>query len=537
MPDIQKIMNPPVGNGLVNEAHLAYLRWLAKQETADYERLTLFRDFYDGGHQTQLTSRQRKFLEVGTGVEFNRNFMKLPINILKSRFKIDHFEVEDDETQSKTINNWWRHARMDGKEKAVYLSAFRDGQTFIVVAWDNDSGMPVFDHNLAYDGDSGVIVVYDAEHPDRIKLAAKIWKGETEIDESSHCKYCTIYADDFIYKFRQNMTHSDTWIRRMDDGDASWPLPTQIGRISVVAFRNNPGGYNSGISELEDLIAPQNALNKTVIDLLAALDVTGFGMRWKSGGGDPAGMTISPAAIAYDENPETKWGEFSPSDLSGLQEAARDGVSTIAQIAEIPLKYFQSTGAISSGATQEADDTLLVSKAEDRAVDIGNSWEDCIIIARAYHNVFGSGRMDESKTISAEWDSFARVNKGALEKLQAETNEIKCQIFEQHLLNNVDRELAAQLAGYDDETAKKMARVARPFLDGSITQSGQPAADEIAAASEPAAVGGIDQAKIDRLMEMRKADVPLTLIIKMLDIELPEGWDADLVDEKVLLGI
>jgi len=145
-------------------------------------------------------------------------------------------------------------------------------------------------------------------------------------------------------------------------------------------------------------------------------------------------------------------------------------IQRMAQMSRTPMSYYQITGQVASADTQKADETGLVSKTERIAKFTGERWELVADACRRLHNAFGTGVELPEEPITTIWKPFERVDKGALEKSQAETNDIKSQVFERHLLNNVERELAAQLAGYDDETAKKMAEVSRPFLGGGITQ-------------------------------------------------------------------
>lgn len=456
---VKNIVNPPTSNGGVNLAHQAYLRWLDRQNNEDYTLLRTYRDYYAGEHNVQLTKRLRAFLQVKPGVKFNLNFCKIPVNVMKERLTVQGFEAEN---QSDKFKEWWERNRMDGVQKAVHLAAFRDGRTFVIVGWDNDKGMPTFNHNLAYDGDYGVKVAYSEENPHEVEFAAKVWKVEDKgVDGYGKIKRLNFYTADAIYKFQQVMGGGG-WQPYIAEGEA-WPIDWTDGSgrplgVPVICFRNSPDGDFDGMSELHDLVGPQNMLNKGILDVLAAADVTGFGMKWKTGGSDPGNMVVAPGQIAYDENPETKWGDFPPSDLTGLRTVINDAKSTFAQISRIPLSYFQITGAIASSETQKADDTGLVSKCEDRAVDIGNSWEDCMYMARRLHNTWGSGgKLDEAKTIYTQWGSFERVDKRTTDRTEAETNKMKMETFTIGLDDGLDRLQAALNAGYDQETAEAMA--------------------------------------------------------------------------------
>ena len=423
MLDIQQRVNPAVTNQTVNLVRLSFLQWLAEADQRDQALIKSYRDYYDGRHSTQLTDRMRKFLELGAKVEFNMNFMPIPVDILKERLTVTGFDADEPQGgRDGVFWAWWQANRMDGVQKAVHLSNFRDGASFVIVGWDNELESPTFAHNLAYDGTSGMRVFYQEENRRKIHFAAKFWRVEGEnTAEAGKVRRLNVYTEDAIWKYKSNSDFAQgAWlpVHSHDElgNELPFPLPwlDKDGRplgVPVVHFTNNSGGYNDGKSELHDLIPLQNALNKAVIDELASADVEGFGLITKSGGGDPSGMTVAPRSVAWDPNPEATWGSIAPSELSGLRSLVKEYIMRVAQISRTPLSYFQVTGQVASNESQKANDTGLVSKAEDRSVDIGNSWEDCMMIARRLHNTFGPGELDEEVKVSTIWASFERIDK------------------------------------------------------------------------------------------------------------------------------
>lgn len=422
MPDIERLVNPPITNRPIDLARLAFLQWLAAGDTRKQNLIGTYRDYYDGEHATQLTARMRAFLSVAADIDFQLNFMHIPVDVLKERLTVIGFDASDQGGEEGIFWKWWQANRMDGQQKAVHLAAGRDGDTYLVVSWDNERAIPTFDHNLAYDGTSGMKVFYREEDRRRISYAAKVWRVEDEDrSEAGYGRRLNIYTADAIYKYHSDSRYSEgEWMPVMTDergNEQTFPIPwvDSAGQplgVPVVHFRNNAGGYDDGRSELHNLIPLQNALNKTVIDELAAADVESFGLITKAGGGDPASVTVAPRSILYDADPETKWGQTPASDFAGIRALVKEYIMRVAQMSRTPLNYFQVTGQVASSETQKADETALTSKVEDRAVDYGNSWEDAMIIARRLHNTFGDGEaLDESVIISAMWDSFERVDK------------------------------------------------------------------------------------------------------------------------------
>jgi len=462
MLDIQRMVNPPVTNQAVDPIRLAFLQWLTAGDEADQALVGQYRDYYDGRHHTQLTSRMRSFLELAANVEFNMNFMPIPVDILKERMAVKGFDAADPQGGDEgMLWEWWKANRMDGVQKAVHLSTFRDGASFVIVGWDNERGTPTFDHNLVYDGTSGVKVFYREEDRRSIDFAAKLWRVEGEDrTQAGHVRRLNIYTPDAIYKYQSDGRDGvgGAWVPMVEHDESGaempWPVPWVDGSgmplgVPVIHFRNNAGGYNDGKSELHDLIPLQNALNKAVIDELASADVEGFGLITKTGGGDPSSMTVAPRSIAWDPDPASQWGNIAPSDLAGLRGLVKEYIMRVAQISRTPLSYFQVTGQVASSETQRADDSGLISKAEDRSIDLGNSWEDVMLMARRLHNTFGEGSLGEDVAISTIWGSFERVDK-------LETEKKRSQVALNLVNAGASPSGAFKAAGYSDEQVTEM---------------------------------------------------------------------------------
>ena len=74
--------------------------------------------------------------------------------------------------------------------------------------------------------------------------------------------------------------------------------------LPVIHFKNKDQGYNYGQSELKNIIPLQDALNKTIIDLIAAADTTAFRIYWMVGD-DPSGVQVAPGSWVYSTRPSS----------------------------------------------------------------------------------------------------------------------------------------------------------------------------------------------------------------------------------------
>jgi hypothetical protein len=200
----------------------------------------------------------------------------------------------------------------------------------------------------------------------------------------------------------------------------------------------------------------QNALNKAVIDLLAAADTTSFRILTMIGG-DPSDMEISPGGWVFMPNPAAGDGAghigFIPGeDLRPMIEVVDSFVQRIGQVSDTPLSYFQLSGQMASEGTHKQHESRMISKVRKASVKFGNSWEDVMSIARKVHNVYGSGKMDESQRIDVRWKDFSARDED--DKLT-----VKIERFKVLVDAGVAPYEAARKAGFSDEDAVDLAKV------------------------------------------------------------------------------
>ena len=415
-------------NGSTNVVKSAWLKWLALDDAAQQQDYKTYRQYYDGQHEVPLSDRQKEYLSLHD-IDFRENYMRLPVNVLAQRFKVIGFDCgEEPKNGEKNLGGedgilwtWWEANRMDGKQNGAHIANIVDGDTYILVEWDSDAGMPKFHHEKAYDGDEGVKVHYRESARRVVSFASKRWRI-TEPDGSTK-RRLNIYTPDSIEKYivGGSMENEAQWEPFQEEGDPVWPLPWPLDFVPVVPFRHDDDGSNWGRSELEDLIPDQQALNKSVLDILDGADNTAFQIITLTGAtaqdkdGNP--IKLSPRQILSSLN--GTWGHIPAGDIDKLRDVKKDFITAIAQKSQIPLQYFQVTGQIAAADTQQADDSNLVGRVEMYATSVGNSWEDVMHYAIAMANEFGGMGLDEKRKISTVWDTFERVDKMLVKERQA----------------------------------------------------------------------------------------------------------------------
>lgn len=481
MPSILSGIKLPTGQSAINSimdktyipnylVSSTYLHHLTNVETARQNNYIKYREYYDGEHDTLLTERLKKFLSVkGDDAEFNFNLCPIAVDALAERLKVTGFDTGDSD-QGEKMWEWWDGNKMDGKQGIVHTSAVRDGDAFVMVEWDNDEGRPKFSNELACTGAEGVKVHYSKESTGKIDSASKRWVVD-QGEGAGKVRRMNLYFEDHIEKYISSEgDYEGNWRPHLDPpqqgaaigteqpgelGACGWYWWTDTGTesgkpigVPIVHYKNKDQGYDWGQSELKDIIPVQNALNKSVIDLLASADVAAF--RILVGKGDKwNALDIYPGVVVNSEKPpsEAELTAIEGEDPAKMIAVVDKYTMMIAQVSRTPISYFQTSAMRPSADTLKQEESGLVAKALKCQTDFGNAWEQAMTIARRLANVFGGAGMDETQSISCEWQDPQTHNE--LELLQT--------LLLKKQLGVPDKQIWSEM-GYD---AKKIAEFER----------------------------------------------------------------------------
>jgi hypothetical protein len=446
MPDLY-----PAAEAL-DKVRLSFLQWLSNIEAERYAWYAGYRDYYDGDHETQLTDRMAAYLQVKSDEEFNANYCPIVVDALAERLNVTGFTC-DVEAQAELFGEWWKANRMDAMQGIVHTAAVRDGDAYVLVEWNEVDGRPVFSYELAFDGTEGAELHYEDER-NKPAFASKRWRVKVG-NGTGKLRRLNCYYPDRIEKYISNQSEFEgAWQQYREPGQP-WPIPwvnragDPLG-IPLIHFKNADEGYNYGQSELRSIVPIQNALNKSLIDLLAAADTTAFRIFWMLGD-DPSGLEVAPGSWIYSSRPPggdsgASVGFFPGEDLSPLIALKDNFAVEVARISRTPLSYFQISGQRAAEGTLKQEESGLLAKAGHRQVSFGNAWEDVLAMARRLANVYGGGpELDETATISAQWAPVGTRD----EKLDAEVAQIKAAL-------GVPQEQLWSELGYDAADIERM---------------------------------------------------------------------------------
>jgi len=444
-------------------AELAFADWQTEEELTRQKNVVLVRNYYDGDQHVKLTQRQKEYLGFVDSGRFAINYCATVVNAVWEKLIIAALASKD-EAFSEAAWGWWQRNRMDEKQDGVHRGAVRDGEYFVIVDLDDELQPRLTPHPRYTDPQSGGTGFgCKAHYPEDqtsmpMEYATKRWTEKVILENGKRetRQRLTVYYPNQVRKYRQAAYSGESgWVQHSDEGDTSWPIPWVDARgkplgIPVVHFRNPDGK-----SEIWDAIPPQDAVNKTAVDILAAADAAGFPIRIAQGfSATTDGKPPDSDGDNYLELTPGCWIEIPKDAKATLLEgmdltpliAALDGwIAKLAQVTGTPMNRFQITRQIAAEGTLKQQESVLLSKVRVRQTRFGNSWEDVLYMARRLANTTNAG-LNEDALLEVEWTPAATRD----EKTHIETLGLK------HSELSVPLEMLWAEAGYSQEDIDAM---------------------------------------------------------------------------------
>ncbi len=160
--------------------------------------------------------------------------------------------------------------------------------------------------------------------------------------------------------------------------------------IPVFHFANNADLGAFGRSELESAIPVQDGLNKSVLDMLVAMEYSAYRQRWAAGieiEYDNDGNAVAPFKAGVDHlwlttNPNAKFGDFGTSDLYQFLKVKDSFRIDMASVTGTPMNYLlPHTRGFPSGEAMQRAESRFIAKVRDRQFAFGQTWSEIMQFA------------------------------------------------------------------------------------------------------------------------------------------------------------
>lgn len=412
-----------------------------KGNQARYKRST---DYFNGSHD--LSYATEKFLTAfGTLFRtFALNMCPAVCDAVTDKLIVTGFSVEAGKSDlAEAAWKIWQANRMGTRSGEIHKEAVKCGDAYAIVWPDPVTGRVVIHPNRA----EFCTVKYDDETPNKVLWAAKYWKATPKIYRLN------IYFPDRVERYitakeYDFLPDADRFVQFDADGSPA-VIANPYGTVPVFHFANRADMKPFGSSEFEQAIPLQDALNKSVLDMLVAMEFAAFRQRWATGieidydadGNPKAPFSAGVEKLWVSENADVKFGDFEAANLEQFLKVKDGFRADISCQTGTPLHYFMLTGASfpQSGVSIEKLESRFLSKVRDRMETFGQVWEDLMAFALKIENV------GDQTQLFTQWQDPAPISES--ERLDA--------LLKKQMLGVPDEQLWTE-AGYGEKDIEEM---------------------------------------------------------------------------------
>lgn len=441
---------------------IAQTAWATDYELRG-EKVAKFRRYIDGEHDADMTPEMRRAMRISsgsTGSPFNSNKCDDVIQTMVDRLTVDRIEGDTD-AASEWAAEVLDYSRFDGLQIDNHEATLRDADSYLLVQYDEDDDLPYFCHELAWDGMTGMLVVYKQDDKSEIACAIKVW-SET-LQANADTLRVNYYYPDRIEKYiAEDGGQLTKFIDPLDSfyGD-TWPIPwTETGRadgeplgVPVIPFRNKARGKGGfGSSELENVIPLQDAANRTHYSMVMAAEVTAFAIYLALGFTPPADLTPGKIITVTGEGgaPLTKdqVADFKKLEGSSLEPFIKMAEYFNRQIEDVSRTPSMNASANLSGEAMKQSEIKLLGKVRRFQVKAGNGYEDAMMMAHRIQAAYGTQSPPEVTRWRTYWmDAEIRNDKDMVDNVM----KVKDQIGPKETLRQL-----SPVFGWDEESIDRI---------------------------------------------------------------------------------
>jgi hypothetical protein len=301
-----------------------------------------------------------------------------------------------DKSVRAPLERIWQLNRMQLRAGEIHREALVSGDAYAIV-WPDEDGQVAIYPNRA----TNVSVVYDEDRPGRITRAAKFWRTADK-----HTRLNLFYPDRIeryitakpgegtLPEPREFIPFVDTADARRNAGTLARTedhiIANPYNLVPVFHFANNADIGAFGRSELESAIPVQDGLNKSVLDMLVAMEYSAYRQRWAAGieiEYDNDGNVIAPFKAGVDHvwitgNADAKFGDFNTANLDQFLKVKDSFRIDMASVTGTPMYYLlPHTRGFPSGEAMQRAESRFIAKVRDRQSAFGQTWADIMQFA------------------------------------------------------------------------------------------------------------------------------------------------------------
>lgn len=355
---------------------------MIRENSSRFERVERY---YNGDHDLAFATEKFQNTFGTLFREFALNLCPVICDAVRDKLRVTGFAVEDagtfDDLRSEARRLWARN-RMATRSGEVHKEALKCGNAYVIV-WPDERGKARFYPNRA----SQIAVEHGTDSEETLAWAAKTWT-----DADKRIRLNLFYPDRierYIYRTKAESMPDPSEMTAFSEGGHA-VIPNPFGVVPIFHFANNADIGQLGRSELDAAMPIQDGLNKSVLDMLVAMEFSAFRQRWAAGieiDYDAEGKPVGPFNGGVEHlwiagNPNAKFGDFEAAQLDQFLKVKDSFRIDMASVTGTPLHYFlQNNAGLPSGEALKKSETRFVAKVRDRQESFGQVWADAMAFA------------------------------------------------------------------------------------------------------------------------------------------------------------
>lgn len=371
--------------GMVKQS---YLEWLNRQEVS--QRLTNYNtydSYYNGDMDVDIPEKVKTALEseLGTRLNYCRVVVDTPVDYMfgggtgpgvprcielkyhgeleAEKFLLDIFN------ENKMLDaNVFKLATIMGKKGDVFLK---------ISVVENKIKINVMRPDMVFPR-------YLTDDYEVMKYCIVKWFEEYDTKEDEGILKAVVYSPETIEQYQLLEVDKNGSASMIPSQASNWNLvkteENLLGFIPIVHIRNTIDDYEFGVSDLQVMLDLQDALNKTVTDMLLTMDQQAFQRIWIWGAQSPKGKQISmePGTITENPNAEGRLDVIQATNISpfiDVMKAIRDEILTVTNTSKLPVVE-QEVSHPSSGFALQVKLIPLERKCSRKKIAISNGLKE-----------------------------------------------------------------------------------------------------------------------------------------------------------------
>lgn len=471
------------------------LTWAVDTVRSRLEGLRLTRNYYNGDHRLVFATDKYRNAFGDLFREFADNFCDDVVDESVDRLAVQAWTAKGEDgddsaqTRGQAAMDVWATLRGHARLGAAARESWGQGDGFLIL-WPGPDGKARWHVQKA----EHMAIRYSVDDPDVAEVAAKVWR------DGRRYRATLYYDDGTVARYATKGTGAEGGIPQpksfqpytevLEDGTVQEFMDDSgLGHMPVYHFpAGEVGRY--GRSVLHDVIPLQDGLNKSVSDLMVAMEKVALPGRWATGvevPKDENGRDIDPfdekkpvwwtasKEAALGQFPQASMAEFLKVQDSLRLEIARKGCLPVYSVPTLT----NTGGGVPSGVSLKVQQGRQVKRVQDWARDneptLARLMADTLTL---------NGVETRPEDLDVEWESPATEDeKALLEGLQMKVLDL-----------GVTKEQAQKEMGYDPDTIQEMAdqKAANAPSFGPVPPGGRmtpPPPPEVAAELDRAAAG------------------------------------------------